>query len=220
MPPESTDFITRMLERATPLPAEDFKGVTTDGNIVPGLFSLAKTSASTERIKIAVDAFLGSLAPEQRSTCEFPLGSKAILGTALPPDVFASAYRNNFEMKYEGIKFDDLSSSQQALTMNLARTYIGRIRPEYAEVKMEEVKKHLKDTHIAWIGGTTDDDVFYHRVHRHVVLIEFDHNRGIAFDNDKPSQNHVHSVVRKPNGNDYGKDLLRQHREQATHADR
>ena len=141
-----------------------------------------------------------------------------ILGTDLPPDVFASAYRNNFEMKYEGIKFDDLSSSHQALTMNLARTYIGRIRPEYAEVKMEEVKKHLKDTHIAWIGGSTDDDVFYYRVHRHVVLIEFDHNRGIAFDNDKPSQNHVHSVVRTPN--DYGKDLLRQHREQATHADR
>ena len=102
--------------------------------------------------------------------------------------------------------------------MDLARTYIGRIRPEYAEVKMEEVKKHLKDTYIAWIGGTTDDDVFYYRVHRHVVLIEFDHNRGIAFDNDKPSQNHVHSVVRTPN--DYGKDLLRQHREQATQADR
>ena len=58
MPPESTDFITRMLERATPLPAEDFKGVTTDGNIVPGLFSLAKTGASTERIKIGSMLFL------------------------------------------------------------------------------------------------------------------------------------------------------------------
>jgi len=76
LPPEPTDFITRMLERATPLLEEDFKGVTTDGNIVPGLFSLAKTGASTERIKIAADAFLGSLAPEQRSTCELPLDSE------------------------------------------------------------------------------------------------------------------------------------------------
>ena len=123
-------------------------------------------------------------------------------------------------MKYEGIKFGDLSSSQQSLTLDLAGTYIGRMRPEYADVNMEEVNKHIKDTHIAWIGGTNDDDVFYYRIHSPVVLIEFDHNRGIAFDNDKPSQNRVHSVVRTPNGNDYGKDLLRQHREQAAHADR
>jgi hypothetical protein len=47
-----------------------------------------------------------------------------------------------------------------------------------------------------------------------VILIEFDHQRGIAFDNDLPSRNHIHTVVRTPNGNDYGKDLLRQHYEQ------
>jgi hypothetical protein len=46
MPPEPTDFIKGMLERAAPLMAEDFKGATTDGKIVPGLFSLATTVAS------------------------------------------------------------------------------------------------------------------------------------------------------------------------------
>jgi Protein of unknown function (DUF3500) len=44
-----------------------------------------------------------------------------------------------------------------------------------------------------------------------VVLIEFDHLNGVAFNNDEPSRNHIHTVVRTPNGNDYGKDLLRQH---------
>jgi hypothetical protein len=34
--------------------------------------------------------------------------------------------------------------------------------------------------------------------------------RGIAFDNDAPSRHHVHTVVRTPNGNEYGRDLLRQ----------
>jgi hypothetical protein len=33
-----------------------------------------------------------------------------------------------------------------------------------------------------------------------------------------PGRIHVHSVVRTPNGNDYGKDLLRQH--YATHHSR
>ena len=50
-----------------------------------------------------------------------------------------------------------------------------------------------------------------------VVLIEFDHQNGVFLDNDYPSRNHIHSVVRTPNGNDYGKDLLRQHREQSNH---
>ena len=62
-----------------------------------------------------------------------------------------------------------------------------------------------------------DDGVFYYRVHSPVILIEFDHLPGIALDNDYPTRDHIHTVVRTPNGNDYGKDLLRQHREQETH---
>jgi hypothetical protein len=45
------------------------------------------------------------------------------------------------------------------------------------------------------------------------VLIEFDHHPGVAFDNVVPSRNHIHTVVRTPNGGDYGVDLLRQHHE-------
>jgi len=32
-----------------------------------------------------------------------------------------------------------------------------------------------------------------------------------AADLDKPNRQHIHCVVRTPNGNDYGKDILRQH---------
>ena len=59
---------------------------------------------------------------------------------------------------------------------------------------------------------------FYYRVHSPVILIEFDHQRGIALDNDEPSRQHIHTVVRTPNGNDYGIDLLRQHRQQVDHS--
>jgi hypothetical protein len=46
-----------------------------------------------------------------------------------------------------------------------------------------------------------------------VIYIEFDHQGPTALDGprDTATRNHVHSVVRTPNGNDYGKDLLRQH---------
>jgi fructose-1,6-bisphosphatase/inositol monophosphatase family enzyme len=40
-----------------------------------------------------------------------------------------------------------------------------------------------------------------------------------AFDNEVPSRHHVHTVVRTPNGGDYGADLLRQHHEQFDHRD-
>ena len=74
---------------------------------------------------------------------------------------------------------------------------------------------NLAQTYFAWIGtGTGDEDVFYYRVHSPVILIEFDHQRGVALDVNEPFKDHIHTVVRTPNGNDYGKDLLRQHYEQ------
>jgi hypothetical protein len=68
------------------------------------------------------------------------------------------------------------------------------------------------------LGRVDEHGVFYYRVHSSVILIEFDHQRGIALDNDAPSRQHIHTVVRTPNGNDYGMDLLRQHRQQFDHS--
>jgi hypothetical protein len=148
-------------------------------------------------------ALIRALNDEQRD--------RTIVFDGLPGEVFTSAFRDNFEMKYEGIRSDELSSGQQELLLGLIETYVGRIRPGHDRVKLDEVKRHLDQTHFVWMGGFDEDSVFYYRVHSPVILIEFDHQRGIAFDNDLPSRNHIHTVVRTPNGNDYGKDLLRQH---------
>ncbi|HTE18973.1 MAG TPA: DUF3500 domain-containing protein, partial [Armatimonadota bacterium] len=88
-----------------------------------------------------------------------------------------------------------------------------------AKVKMAEVRRHLDQTWFAWIGGTAPDSVFYYRVQSPVILIEFDHQLPIALRNlpRVPNREHIHSVVRTPNGNDYGKDLLRQHYERHPH---
>ena len=153
-----------------------------------------------------------SLSAEQRR--------KAVISPDLPSELFTSAFRDNFELRYEGIRYDELTSQQQSALFQLIGIYVNRVRSGHAQVKLQEVKRHLNETCFAWIGGTDDQSVFYYRVHSPVILIEFDHQGGIALESDGPSRNHIHTVVRTPNGNDYGKDLLRQHREQFSHAHR
>jgi len=143
--------------------------------------------------------------------------AKTVLSTELPGEVFATAFRDNLELQPAGIRYDELSRGQQGLFRRLLDTYVGRIRPGHAQVRSDEVTRHLAETRFAWIGGVEEHSVFYYRVHSPVILIEFDHQRGVALDNDAPSRQHVHTVIRTPNGNDYGKDLLRQHYQQVDH---
>ena len=51
--------------------AERFKGITTDGSIVSGLYPIHATGVSTQPIREAAEAFLGSLADEQRRRALF-----------------------------------------------------------------------------------------------------------------------------------------------------
>ena len=99
--------------------------------------------------------------------------------------------------------------------LELAGLYVNDMAEGHARVRMDEVRQHLDRTWFAWIGKTEPGSVFYYRIHSPVILIEFDHQGGVAFDNKSPSRNHIHTIVRTPNGNDYGKDLLRQHYERA-----
>jgi hypothetical protein len=139
--------------------------------------------------------------------------SKARIGVETPGEIFTAAYRDNVDLNPEGIEFDKLNGEQQGQLLDLISCHVGRIRTEHAEVKFAEIRHHLDETLFAWIGDSEDDSVFYYRIHSPVLLIEFDHLAGVAFDNDEPTRDHVHSVMRTPNGNDYGMDLLRQHHE-------
>ncbi len=152
--------------------------------------------------------FIQSLSPEQRARAR-PLERSHPVDGRLQ----AGAFVDNIQIGYEGISAAELRPGQRELLLRLIETYVGHMRSGHDEVKMAEVRQHLDATRLAWVGGAEADSVFYYRVHSPVVLIEFDHQRGIAFENDEPSRNHIHTVVRTPNGNDYGKDLLRQHYE-------
>jgi hypothetical protein len=130
----------------------------------------------------------------------------------------AQAFRDNLVLDYAGLRAQELTGPQRELFIALIAEYVGNMSEGQAKVRMQDVQKHLNDTYFAWIGGTGPDAVFYYRIHSPVILIEFDHQTPVALPGPKvPGRIHVHSVVRTPNGNDYGKDLLRQHH--AAHKD-
>ncbi len=127
----------------------------------------------------------------------------------------AAANADNNVVDYEGISAAAMSSAQKLALLDLIEAYVGNLRDPHAAVTMEEIGKYINETYFAWVGLTEDNSVFYYRVHSPVIMIEFDHQNpvGTTMINQAgvPTRDHIHAVVRTPNGNDYGKDLLAQH---------
>jgi hypothetical protein len=147
---------------------------------------------------------------------------KAILKFSKTGDEnLTEAWRDNVVLDYAGIRATELSAQQRQQLLGLVSLYVDNMDAGHAHVKMDEVRTQLDRTWLAWIGTTTPGSVFYYRIYSPVVLIEFDHQRPVGLrhlmDPSLPNTAHVHTVVRTPNGNDYGKDLLRQHYEQQPH---
>jgi hypothetical protein len=145
-----------------------------------------------------------SLSDEQRK--------KAVVAPEKPGNnAQAQAFRDNLVLEYAGIPAADLTAPQQKQLLDIASTFVGHMDDGHAKVRMDEVRARLNETYFAWVGGA---EVFYYRIHSPVILIEFDHQLPVALGGPRvPGRRHIHTVVRTPNGNDYGKDLLRQHYE-------
>ncbi len=155
-------------------------------------------------------ALIRSLSAEQQA--------KAIIETSKDGnDNLGEAFSDNIVLDYAGIAASELSAGARKRLLDLIGLYVHNMREGHARVRMAEVEAHLDETRFAWVGGTGDDSVFYYRIHSPVILIEFDHQRPVGIrhlvEGRAPIRQHIHAVVRTPNGNDYGKDLLRQHYE-------
>ena len=126
------------------------------------------------------------------------------------------AFKDNVVLDYSGLRANDMEGAARRRLRDLVELYVSNMDEGHTRVKMNEVDRHLDNTWFSWIGGVQADSAFYYRVQSPVILIEFDHQRPanlarFAADPKQPTQQHIHCVVRTPNGNDYGKDLLRQH---------
>ena len=151
--------------------------------------------------------------------------SKAILDfSKTGNNNLTEAWRDNVVLDYAGVRASELNADQKKQLLALAALYVNNMSEGHARVRMDEVRAQLDRTHFAWIGKTEPGSVFYYRIHSPVILIEFDHQnpanlRHLAT-TPGPNAEHIHAIVRTPNGNDYGKDLLRQHYLQHPHTAR
>jgi hypothetical protein len=169
-----------------------------------GLTMVRSLSADQARRAILFPSIMHADLPAERSV---PIDGQ----------MMACAFQDNRRLEYEGLRASDMTDAQRRLLRALVATYVERMHDGHSAVKMAEVESLLEETHFCWMGGTDDVSPFYYKVQSPVILIEFDHEPGVVFANDEPSRHHVHTVVRTPNGNDYGMDLLRQHYEQSQH---
>ena len=133
----------------------------------------------------------------------------------------SEAFKDNQVLDYAGIRATALNEVQRRQLIDLVGLFVSNMREGHARVRMDEVRRHLERTYFAWIGSP-EGTVFYYRIHSPVILIEFDHQVPVGLRHlspmpTLPNPEHVHIVIRTPNGNDYGKDLLRQHYAQHPH---
>jgi hypothetical protein len=185
---------------------------------------MTPTFMGSEPVSAASGTYAGTavLELEQERALEFMQSldaaqrQAAILSTTKRRgDNRAEMLSDNVQVPYEGLPATRLDAGQREKLLALVATYVGHMDDGHAAIKMDEVRAHLDRTHFAWTGAVAADGVFYYRIQSPVIYIEFDHQGPVALDGprDVATRRHVHTVVRTPNGNDYGKDLLRQHYE-------
>ena len=150
--------------------------------------------------------FMEALDPKQRA--------KALIGMDLPFDGYASGFKDNIVAPYVGLPTADMTAAQRAQLIDLITLYTDRLPPGHAQLRLDEAKQYLERTVFAWIGEFDPVSPFYYRIYSPVIFIEFYHQPGVALPNTGYNRRHAHALVRTPNGNDYGRALLRQYRAQ------
>jgi hypothetical protein len=119
------------------------------------------------------------------------------------------AFRDNRQVPYEGIKVSAMQPDQQQLVLDIVEQFILYLPQRARDLRKEQVREYFDETYFSWIGGYTDDDPFYYRIQSPVIICEFDHHSGVFLTNKEPAKFHTHTIVRTPNGGDYGNAIRR-----------
>lgn len=125
----------------------------------------------------------------------------------------AGAFQDNRVIPFEGIRVADMPAGARATALGIAETFLRLLPEGPRRARMREVEQHLDETWFCWIGGSAPGDVFYYRLQSPVLIAELDHHCGVFLDYDTPQPFHIHTVLRTPHGNDYGRAWVRQWQE-------
>ena len=165
----------------------------------------------------------GSLSPQQRAAA---VVYRSVLDPAMPDGRrhpaderhVAGAFRDNRVVPYEGIRAGELTEPQQVLLRALVSDFLQLLLPPQKSMALAEYDAHLEETWFSWYGATDGSQPFYVRVQSPVIIAELDHHAGVWLNNRLPARFHVHTTLRHPNGNDYGRALITRWTEGSDHA--
>ncbi|MFF2029167.1 DUF3500 domain-containing protein [Arthrobacter sp. NPDC058192] len=119
-------------------------------------------------------------------------------------------FQDNRVIPYEGIRVSDMPARAVAVLDAVVDDFIAYLPHGPRKARRREIREHYGESFFSWIGGWEDQEAFYFRLQSPVVVLELDHHTGVFLSNDTPAPFHMHTVVRTPNGNDYGRELVRQ----------
>jgi hypothetical protein len=122
----------------------------------------------------------------------------------------AGCFQDNRVIPYEGILVSLLPAAALSLLDNIVEDSIAYLPSGPRAARIREIQAHYGETFFSWIGGWKGEEAFYFRIQSPVVILELDHHTGVFLDNEEPAPFHMHTVVRTPNGNDYGRALVKQ----------
>jgi hypothetical protein len=125
----------------------------------------------------------------------------------------AGAFQDNRVIPFEGVRVAEMPAEAQQLALQIAEAFVRLLPPGPRAARMREITNHLDETWFSWIGSHEPGDVFYYRLQSPVVIAELDHHCGVFLDYDTPQPFHIHTVLRTPHGNDYGRAYVRQWQE-------
>lgn len=114
------------------------------------------------------------------------------------------AYRDNRVVPYEGVLVSSFSPEQRDLVLSILNQYLLYLPSKARENRLAQIKSFFHETYFSWIGRYGDTDPFYYRIQSPVVIVEFDHHSGVFLTNKEPAKFHIHTLLRTPNGGDYG----------------
>jgi len=170
-----------------------------------------------DRIRVGT-AIMAALPDDQRRSATV---YEQMVDPAMPPGRvhpgderhLAGAFQDNRVIPVEGVRVADMPEGAKDLVVDAVEAFVRLLPPGPRAARMREVRAHLDDTWFSWIGGSEPGDVFYYRIQSPVVVAELDHHCGVFLDYDTPKPFHVHTVLRTPHGNDYGRAWVRQWQE-------
>jgi len=132
----------------------------------------------------------------------------------------AGAFRDNRVVPYEGIRGAELTDAQWSKLLEIAEDFLLLLTEPQRTQTLAEVAAHRDETRFSWYGATDGSQPFYLRIQSPVIIAELDHHAGVWLDNRLPARFHVHTTLRLPNGNDYGRAYLEEWRRRESGAGR